>query len=114
MVKFLKTNKAVILLQGRDKEVPEQGYQEGLDEEDCEEVTREVVYQVSELPAPDADALHSGRGLEGSRDWRCSAEQGQEGHGRQGDQEEVRGEVQDWKESLVFYQAQVLIFFFFL
>ena len=81
-----------------DKEVPKQSDPQGLGEEDGEEVAREGVREARELPAPDAHALHLGRGFE--RRGRCglASVQGQESHCGERDQEEARGAFQDWEE----------------
>ena len=88
-----------------DKEVPEQGDPQGLGQEDRQEVSRQGLHQARQFPAPDAHAVHLGRGFE--RRGRCgfASVQGQEGQCGQRDQEEARGAVQDWEEQVVLHQA---------
>ena len=88
-----------------DQEVPFEGHQEGLGEENRQEVAREGLREARELPALDAHALHARRGFEGRRGAGRASEQGQESQCAQGDQEEVRGEVQDREEQVVLHQA---------
>lgn len=92
----------------RNQQVPEQGDPQGLGQEDGEEVAREGVREARQLPAPYADSIHPRRRPQGRRHDRRPPVQGQEGHRLEGDQEEVRGEVQDRQEQVVLHQAQVL------
>lgn len=90
-------------------QVPEEGDPEGLGEEDCEEVAREGVHKGGKLQPHNADEILSGRGSQGCDHRGCASVEGQEGDRRQGDQGQVRGQVQGWEEQVVLFQAQVLI-----
>ena len=81
-----------------DKEVPEQGDPQGLGQEDGQEVPRQGLHQAREFPAPDAHALHLGRGFERRGRRGFASVQGQESQCGQRDQEEARGAFQDWEE----------------
>ena len=88
-----------------DKEVPEQGDPQGLGQEDRQEVTRQGLHQARQFPAPDAHAVHLGRGFERCGRRGFASVQGQESQCGQRDQEEARGAVQDWEEQVVLHQA---------
>lgn len=92
----------------RHREVPEQGHSQGFGEEAGEEIAREGVREAGELQPHHAHALHARRGSQGHRLRRRARLARQEGDHLQGGQVEVRGEVQDRQEPLVFLQAKVL------
>nr|POF20454.1 hypothetical protein CFP56_59302 [Quercus suber] len=82
----------------RDKEVPKQSDPQGFGRKDGQEVPRQGLCLARELPAPDAHALHLGRGFERHGHCGFASIQGQESHYSKRDEEVALGAFQDWEE----------------